>query len=368
VKTAPMRGIDVDGERSVARVEAGVVWRELVEAAAAHGLAALAGSSPDVGVVGYALGGGLGWLGRKHGLAANALESAEIVTADGRIVRVDRETEPDLFWALRGGGGGFGVVTAVEMRLLPIREVVAGILWWPGERAHEVLDAWRELTERTLPDELTTVGRLLHFPPLEELPTHLRGRSFVVVEVIHLGDAAEADELLAPLRALAPESDTVATVPVESLGSLHMDPEQPTPMVGDGCLLDALTPAAIDALVETAGAGSGSPLVSVELRQLGGELGRARPENGALASLEARCALFAVGIAPTPEAEAHVARHAQLVRRALAPWTARRSYLNFAETPVEPAAFWPEAVYRRLRRIKSALDPANRIQSNHEPL
>jgi FAD binding domain len=346
----------------------GVVWRELVDAAAAHGLAALAGSSPDVGVVGYALGGGLGWLGRKHGLAANALESAEIVTADGRILRVDRETEPDLFWAIRGGGGGFGVVTAVGMRLFPIREVVAGILWWPIERVHEVLDAWRELTESRLPDELTTVGRLLQFPPLDELPKPLRGRSFVVVEIIHLGDAAEVDEVLTPLRALGPESDTIATVPVESLSSLHMDPEQPTPMVGDGFLLDALTPDAIDALIKAAGAGSGSPLVSVELRQLGGELARARPDNGALASLEASYALFAVGIAPTPEAEAHVARHAQLVRRALAPWTAKRSYLNFAETPVDPAAFWPETAYRRLRRIKSAIDPANRIRSNHEPL
>ena len=130
----------------VARVEAGVLWQEVVEAAAAHGLAALQGSSPDVGVVGYTLGGGLSFMGRKHGLASNHVRAIELVTADGVLVRADREHEPDLFWALRGGGGSFGVVTAIELELLPISEIYAGLLWFPLERADEVLHAWRELT------------------------------------------------------------------------------------------------------------------------------------------------------------------------------------------------------------------------------
>ena len=134
-----MRGVSVDPDRRTARVQAGAVWLEVVEAAAQHGLAALAGSSPDVGVVGYTLGGGLSFLGRKYGLAANHVRAIELVTADGRLVRADREHEPDLFWALRGGGGSFGVVTAIELELFELAEAYAGLLWYPLEqigRAH----------------------------------------------------------------------------------------------------------------------------------------------------------------------------------------------------------------------------------------
>ncbi len=141
-----MRAVHIDPARRIAPREAGTLSLELVEAAAAHGLATLAGSSPDVGVVGYTLGGGLSWLGRRYGLAASHVEAIEIVTADGQHRRVDHRDEPDLFWALRGGGGDFGVVTAIELRLLPITEAYAGILWYPIERGGDVLHAWRELT------------------------------------------------------------------------------------------------------------------------------------------------------------------------------------------------------------------------------
>ena len=164
-----LRGVEIDASRRRARVEAGVIWSEVVEAAAEHGLAALAGSSPDVGVVGYTLGGGLSWLARKHGLGANQVTGAEIVTADGTHRRIDREHEPDLFWAIRGGGGDFGIVTALEFTLLPLTEVYAGILWFPVERSHEVLRAWRDWTAG-VPEEMTSVGRIMQFPPLPVLP------------------------------------------------------------------------------------------------------------------------------------------------------------------------------------------------------
>jgi UDP-N-acetylenolpyruvoylglucosamine reductase len=228
LKTERMRGVRIDPQERIARVEAGAVWLDVVEAAARHGLAALAGSSPDVGVVGYTLGGGLSFLGRKHGLCANAVRALEVVTADGRLRRCDRDNEPDLFWALRGGGGSFGVVTAVELQLFPIEQAYAGVLFYPIERGGEVLHAWRELTHSdTVPDELTTVGRFLRFPPIEEIPEAVRGKAFAMVEAYHLGDPAQADELLAPLRALGPVSDTIQTVPLPALSHLHMDPEQP---------------------------------------------------------------------------------------------------------------------------------------------
>jgi hypothetical protein len=365
LKTERMRKVEIDPARRIARVEAGVVWLEVVEAAAEHGLAALAGSSPDVGVVGYTLGGGLSWLGRKHGLASSSVVAIELVTADGRLRRLTRESEPDLFWALRGGGGSFGVVTALEFRLFPMAEVYAGVLWFPIERASEVLHTWAELVEKGLPDELTTVGRILQLPPIEEIPEPVRGKSFVIVEAIHLGEPRAADELLAPLRALGPLNDTIASIPLPALSHLHMDPEHPVSGVGDGVMLEALPPEAIDEIVRVAGAGSGSPLLSLELRQLGGEIGRPRPEYGALAAIEAGYALYAVGIAPTPEIGRAVGAHVETVKAAVEPWTARHAYLNFADMRRDPSSFWAEQAHHRLRRIKAEVDPRNMIRSNH---
>jgi FAD/FMN-containing dehydrogenase len=145
VKTERMRGVEIDAERRIARVEAGVLWAEVTGAAAEYGLAALAGSSPDVGVVGYSLGGGISWLARRYGLAANSVTAVELVNADGELVRADEDNESELFWALRGGGGSFGVVTALEFQLYPIAEVYAGVLFFPIERGKEVLHVGRPL-------------------------------------------------------------------------------------------------------------------------------------------------------------------------------------------------------------------------------
>src|SRR5437763_2370728 len=201
IKTERMRRVEIDPERRLARVEAGALWVDVVEAAASHGLATLAGSSPDVGVVGYTLGGGLSFLSRRYGLAANRVRAIEAVLGDGRMVRIDHDAEPDLFWAMRGGGGSFAVVTALEFELLPMASAYAGHLWFPIERGSEVLHAWRELTRGDrLPDELTTVGRFVNVPPIPEMPEEIRGQSFVIVEAYHVGEPAQADEMLAPLR------------------------------------------------------------------------------------------------------------------------------------------------------------------------
>jgi hypothetical protein len=365
LKTERMRGVSVDPDRRTAQVEAGTVWVEVVDVAAQHGLAALAGSSPDVGVVGYTLGGGISFLGRRYGLAANHVRSIELVTADGRLVRADREHEPDLFWALRGGGGSFGVVTLIEFELFPITQAYAGILWYPIERGPEVLHAWRELTQDDLPDELTTVGRFVNLPPLPEIPEPVRGKSFAIVEAYHLGDPGQADALLAPLRALGPLNDTITTVKMSALTHLRMEPEQPVPAAGDGLMVDHMSAEALDAFVEVAGAHAEFPLVSIELRHLGGELRRKRPEHGALASLDADYTMGAVGIAPAPEFEAPVRAQVQAVKDALAPWRARQMYLGFAETQQDTTTFWTEQAYDRLRRIKTAVDPDDIIRSNH---
>ncbi|MGH3151688.1 MAG: FAD-binding protein [Streptosporangiaceae bacterium] len=251
LRTTSMRGVDIDPATRTARAQAGAVWQDVIVPAAEHGLAGLAGSSPGVGVAGYTLGGGLGFLARRYGLAANSVTAAELVTPGGDLVRTDADHEPDLFWAVRGGGG-VGVVTALEMRLYPVRELYAGDLFFPIQRAAEVLHAWREWTA-TVPDEVTSIGHLLRVPPLPEVPEPLRGRAFAIIEAACLGDAGTGAELIGQLRRLGPELDTVAMIPAAALGQLNMDPPQPVPGAGDGAFLADFPAAAIDALVAVAG-------------------------------------------------------------------------------------------------------------------
>ena len=170
MRTDDLQEISIDVAARRARVGSGVALGAVADAASEAGLAPLSGSSRDVGVAGYSLGGGMGWLGRKHGLQSNALTAVEIVTADGELRRIDHDNETDLFWAVRGGGGNYGVVTALEFELFPAPEIYAGSLFFPYERASEVMHAWHEYVSAGLPDEITTVARVIQFPPLEEIP------------------------------------------------------------------------------------------------------------------------------------------------------------------------------------------------------
>jgi FAD/FMN-containing dehydrogenase len=363
IKTHRMRVVGVDPEARLARAQAGATWSDVVGPAAEHGLAALAGSSHDVGVVGYTLGGGVSWLARKHGLASNAVAAIQVVTADGRVRVVNEDHEPDLFWALRGGGGSFGIVTAIEMRLHPVDELCAGMLAFPWERSAEVLRAWREWTD-TVPDEVMSCARIVQIPPLPEIPEPVRGRSLAIVEVVCLhGDAATAD-VVAPLRELGPEIDTIAPTGPAGLLHLHMDPPGPVPGVGDGALLDVVPGDAIDELVAVAGPGSGSPLVSVELRHLGGALRRAQDGHGALSTVDGDFSLYAVGVAPDATAAAAAGAHVDVVKAALSEWDAGYRCLNFTERRVGGDAWTPEA-YRRLRAVKTLVDPDDIIRANH---
>jgi FAD binding domain/Berberine and berberine like len=365
VDMSRMNAVEIDPERRRARLEGGAQWQHVTGPAAEHGLAALSGTAPDVGVTGYALLGGSSWMLRRYGLAANTIRAAEVVTADGRQVRADTDSEPDLFWALRGGGGSFGVVTALELELFPVRELYAGVLFWPQERATEVLGAWHQWTAG-VPDEMTSIGRLLSVPPLEEIPESVRGRSFVMVEAAWIGDEAGGAEQLAPLRELGPEMDTFAMILPPGLGALHMDPPEPVPGAGDGMLLTDFPAEAVTALVAAAGPGTNSPLTSIEVRHLGGEAARSDPEHGARDTVDASFGLYAVGMAANEEMKQTIERRVEQLQAALAPWVAPPQFLNYVDTPLDPAGMFPDEVYRRLREVKSKYDPDNLIQANHE--
>jgi FAD/FMN-containing dehydrogenase len=362
VSTQRMRGVEIDVEAQTARVQAGTLWLEVSEASSPHGLFPLSGSSPDVGVVGYTLGGGLSWLARKHGLAANSVTAIELVTPDGTLLRTTADEHPDLFWALRGGGGNFGVVTAMEFRLFPYGEVYAGMFIWPYERAGEVLRAWRDWT-LTAPEDVTTSMRIMHFPPLPELPDFLRGRSVAVIDGAYAGGADAGAEAVAALRALGPELDTWAMAPAVALSRLHMDPEEPIPYLSEAAIFGALDDAALDTFA--AQIQPGAPLLFAELRQLGGAVGRVPEGAGAAGSFEGDYLYFTAGLVMGPEMAEAVHAAVAAARAALAPYDTGASYINFAEKPTDPAAFYAEDSYARLRAVRAVVDPNGVMMGNH---
>src|SRR6185503_5250950 len=265
LRTDSLQEVQVDVAARRARVGSGVRWGAVADAASPAGLAPLSGSSPTVGVAGYSLGGGVGWLARKHGLQANALTAVEIATADGELRRIDHDNETDLFWAVRGGGGNYGVVTALEFDLFEAPEIYAGALFFPFERASEVMHTWHELVAAGLPDEITTVARVYQFPPLPFLPELIRGKSFTVVQAAYLGNESDGADLIRPLTELGPDMNTFGMVEPGALGHLAMDPEDPIPAAGASRIVSNATPATIDAFLDSAGPGSPSGLASVEL-------------------------------------------------------------------------------------------------------
>lgn len=362
VKTA-MVGVEVDVEARTARVLAGTRWRDVTPHLEGTGLAALHGSSPDVGVVGYSLGGGLGWLARKHGLQAQSVTAVELVTADGEQVRADAEQNAELLWALRGGGGNFGVVTAIEFRLYPVEELYAGWLIFPWERTAEVLTTWNALLP-DWPDEITSLGRVLQLPPLPELPEPLRGAQIVVIEAAFLGSVADGEALLAPLRALGPVMDTFAAAPTSVLGELHQDPRDPMPASSAHVMTGDLPTEGIEAFAALTGAGSGSPFVAAELRHLGGALARHDAEAGALPGLNGTFAMFAVGVPFDADSAQALAAHGERIVSALKPY-GTGAYLNFAERPTDTSTAYTPAAYERLQAIRASWDPSGVVLANH---
>ncbi|MGY1632826.1 FAD-binding oxidoreductase [Geodermatophilus sp. SYSU D01186] len=355
VTTSRMTDVTVDPAARTARAAAGVRWRQVIDAAAPHGLAPLSGSSSGVGVVGYTLGGGLGPLGRRYGFAADAVRRVQLVTADGAITTVDAASDPDLFWALRGGKGAFGVVTELEFDLVPVAGLHGGGLFFPGSAAADVLHAWREWTA-ALPEETSTSVAVLRMPPDPALPEPLRGQTVVHLRFAHLGPAAEGAALLAPMRAVAPVLvDTVGDLPLAAVDAIHMDPTEPMPTHDRGTLLRELPAEAVDALLAVAGPDVDVPLVMVELRLLGGALARPAAVPNAVAGRDAAVSCWALGLMAGPLTEVVPAVAASLVER-LAPWSTGRSLLNFRGTP-GPGGVWDDADLGRLRTVRDRVDP-----------
>jgi FAD/FMN-containing dehydrogenase len=367
LKTAGLDAVAIDPVGRTATIGAGATAGAVAAAAGEHGLAPVLGLAPSVGATGLSLGGGLGWLSRSHGLAASNVRAVDVVTADGEARRVDARHEADLFWALRGGGGRGAIVTSIEVALHPVDAATAGMIAWPAEHAAEVLEQVRRFA-LDAPDCVSVVFRVLSLPPLDVIPEPIRGRRIVAVVAAHLGPHADAERFLAPLRTAtgAVLIDTIGPVGPADLVRVAGDPEEPGPARGDGLLIADLTPAAVGAVAAIVADDALEALGVLEVRQLGGAVGRRAPGGGALDAVDARFAFFAGGFAGDAGAAAAVADALADVRARLAPFAARQVLLSASGGGIDPATGFAPGVWERLVAVRDAYDPDRLILTNHD--
>ena len=354
VSLAGLRGATVDAEARTATVLGGSHWNDVLAVSGPLGLTGIHGSAGDVSVVGYCLNGGVSFYGRQHGIGANAVRAVELVTAEGNLVRASAEESPDLFWAVRGGSGAFGVVTSIEIDLLPYADVFAGMLLWDASHASAVAHAWAQWTV-SVPETATTSLRVMHFPPMPELPPFLSGRSLVIIDGAILETDEDAMAFLEPLRALAPEMDTFARMPASALVEVHMDPPTPAPALTAHALLDELPAEAVDGFVAAAATPG---LFIAELRHTGGALARSPEHGGAIATLDGAYIVAGISIVPVPEALPLAEVAVAAVVAAVAPWLGEALALTFVDGPADLAATFG-AAGPRLAELKARFDPNN---------
>jgi len=370
INTSNMRGVRVDPVARTARVEAGALWTDLIHESQPHGLAGLMGSTSHVGVVGYTMGGGFGWLGRKYGFNAASVREADVVTADGELVRLSAEEHPELFWGLGGGGGNFGIVTSMKFDLYPLGTLYGGDLIYPVEKAAEVLDAYARWSAE-LPDEMTTGVAFLNVPPLPALPEPLRGKSVIALRGCYCGeDPGAGEELVRPMREELgePIMDTFGAMPFAAMDSISMDPVDPMGARQHSEMLGELSPEAIETLVEVAGASSGSPLIMLEIRQLGGALARTADHLSTMGKGDSKFIMNGIGAAFTPEMAEGVMAYLARVAEATRPFQTGDTYVNFMELDGASAervkaAYSPED-WERLVALKDRYDPQNVFRFN----
>ena len=366
--TSRLTEVEIDRRTLTARVACGAKWGAVLAPAQEHGLAPLLGSSTDVGAVGYTLGGGMGWLGRRFGLASDSVRSFDVVLADGTEVHASAVENDELFWALRGGGGCFGVVTSMTIELYPVGTVYAGNLLYPIEIAAEVIARYRDWVA-DMDDQLTSSVAIMNFPPIDEVPEPLRGQSFVIVRGCWCGDVADGEALIDEWRGWrAPTIDMFGPMPFAMADTISSDPLDPMPVMVTTEWFDSLPDDAIEVLVAAGTPRGGQPpmLAGLELRHAGGAI---RAKAARVANRRGRSGEFLlqmVGLVFGPEHGEALAAFLSTVRGALAPMVSGAAYHNFLEGEEKHSrsvtAFTDGDVVR-LRAVKDAVDRDNRLRN-----
>lgn len=360
INTSRMTEVTIYPETGTAWVAAGAKWQPVLDKAQAFGLAPLLGSTPDVGAVGYTLGGGLGWLARKYGLSSDSVLRFEVVTADGEIRQVSKTEHPDLFWALRGGGGSMAVVTGMEIQLYPVTVVYGGNLIYPITLAREVFLRYRAWVE-TLPNEFTTSVALMNFPPIPEVPEFLRGQSVVMVRGCYTGDVAEGKALLQPwLDWRQPMAHLFSELPFTEVASISNDPLDPMAHKLSGMRLRALSDEVIDTLLEHGINDDGSNLlVMIEVRHAGGVMSQVTSQSSPIGHRNVPFVLAVIAAVPIPALDAPAEAQVNALIAALEP--ARVGvYMNFlegSESQKRTIEAYSLENYHWLMRIKAKYDP-----------
>jgi FAD/FMN-containing dehydrogenase len=363
VVTSRLTGVRIDPERRTATIQGGAKWSAVLPLAQEHGLAPLIGSTSDVGAVGYTLGGGFGWLGRRYGLCADSVISLDLVTADGTELRASADENPEVFWALRGGGGGnLGVVTSMTIELYPVTDVYAGNLLYPAFMARDVVRRWRDWVVDA-DERLTSSVVLMNFPPMPELPEPLRGQSFVMVRGCWSGDLDEGQALVDEWRQWRPPvMDMFGPMPYAANDAISQDPVDPMPAMVTTEWFDTLPDDAIDVLLRAAVPAPGAQpmLVMAEVRHAGGAVRRNAAGAANDRGRQGELLLEMVGVAFDGHVAMALESHLRHTRQALAPYVTGATYLNFTEGAEKQertaSAFSPEHL-ERLRAVKVALDP-----------
>ena len=361
ISTRRLQRLEIDPDSRTATVGAGVRWDAVLQAAAEHGLTAICGSAPAVGVVSYLLGGGLGPLARSHGFSSDYLVGASLVTGTGETIEVNEKQHPDLLWALRGGKSGFGIVTEARVRLVELSTVYAGALFFDTEHIEQVLRAWLDWTTIADP-EVTTSVALVRFPDLEVVPEPFRGRHLLSLRFAYPGSDDEGARLAEPLRTAAPVYlDMLGELPVEQLGDIHSDPDEPGPGWNRGLLLDPLDQDFATAFLGALGPATDAPFLAAELRHLGSATAVDVPEGSAVGGRDAAFTLVLIGVPDPALFEAVLPQAGDRVAEAIRPWVHPRTNINFAGHPATTEEFesaWPIASLPRLAALRRRYDPA----------
>ncbi|MET4541691.1 MULTISPECIES: FAD-binding oxidoreductase [Micrococcaceae] len=367
ISTRRMLELSIDPLEKTARVGAGVRWKAVVELAGTFGLMGLCGSTTDVGVVGYTLGGGLPILGRKYGFASDHVIAFEIVTADGTLRRVTKDEDSELFFLLRGGKGNLGIVTAMEFHLFPGSDLYAGGIYFDGEQAPEVLQAFRGWAP-ALPVEASASLAFLRLPDMEMVPEPLRGKFVIHLRYAYQGDLAAAAELLEPMRRSAPfMMDATGPLDATAFDSIHQDPDQPVPVMEHGFLLDRLDAPEAETLLRHFGPGVESPVLLAELRLLGGALAKSAGGDDIVGGRDAAFSFF-MGAIAVPPVVAMLPAVFNAVHEDLRPAANAGTFVNLhghfvdAEDRERP---WRATALERLRKAKAELDPQNMFSFGH---